>query len=101
MNKTYIEMYTGEIRAVQIVIRDQNNDDFDPTDAYASVVDADDTVIVASAAALITDNKVTTLITTTTTGTIGTYYIIWKIIQTVSETNYTHYHKTRIEVMSL
>jgi len=101
MNKTYIEFYQNEIRAVQIVVRDQNDDDFDPTEAWAYVVDSDDTVVVASASALVSDNSVSTLITTTTTATIGTYYIVWKLLKTIDSTDYIHYHKTRIEVMSL
>ena len=99
--KTYNELNENEVRGIELAIRDQNDDDFVPTEAYASVLDEDDTVIVAEAAAMISDNTMTTLITTTVTANIGTYYIKWRILKTVGVTQYTYYHKTRIEVLAM
>lgn len=99
--KTYNELNENEYRAIELAIRDQNDDDFEPTLAYASVLDEDDTVIVAEAAAMISDNTITTLITTVVTANIGTYYIKWRILKTVESTTYTYYHKTRIEVLAM
>ena len=99
--KTFISFNQNEIRAVELIVRDQNDDAFVPTDAYASVLDSDDVVIVEEAAAMLDSNAVSTLIDTTVTANIGTYYIKWKLIRTVDTTNYTHYHRTRLDVMAM
>ena len=101
MSKTNISINENEVRAVSLEIRDQNDDNFEPTDAYASVVDEDNAVVVVEAEALITDNAISTLIDVAVTANIGTYYIIWKIVQSVGATNYVYYHKTKIDVMSV
>jgi len=101
MSKTNISINENEVRAVSLEIRDQNDDNFTPTDAFAQVVDEDDAVIVAEAEALITDNAISTLLEATVTANIGTYYIIWRIMQSVDTTNYVYYHKTKVDVMSI
>ena len=101
MSKTNISINENEVRAVSLEIRDQNDDNFTPTDAFAHVVDEDDVVVVVEAEALITDNTISTLLDATVTVNIGTYYIIWRIMQTVDTTNYVYYHKTKVDVMSI
>ena len=68
--KTYITFYQGEIRAVEITIRDQDDDDFDPSGAYFSVVDSDGTTVKAEADCLVTENKIYALINTEVTATV-------------------------------
>ena len=97
MSKTNISINENEVRAVSLEIRDQNDDNFEPSYAYVQVVDSDDVVIVVEAETLVTDNAVSTVLDGTVTANIGTYYIIWRIVKT----SYTYYHKTKVDVMSI
>lgn len=95
--KTYITFYQGEIRAVEITIRDQDDDDFDPSGAYFSVVDSDGTTVKAEADCLVTENKIYALINTEVTATVDEYEIVWRIVKD----SYTYYHKTKLNVEEL
>jgi hypothetical protein len=100
MSKTYITMYENEIRAVQLAIRDQDDAAYDPSSAYASVIDAEGSVVVEETAAMVEANVVYTLIGTAVTANAGDYQIIWRIVKTVTapSTTYTYYHKTDLTV---
>jgi hypothetical protein len=95
--KTYITFYEKEIRAVEILIRDQNDAAYTIDSATVKVVDNEDVVIVAETVALVNGNSVSFLINTSVTSNAGEYDIIWKLIKGA----YTFYHKTRLVVEDL
>jgi hypothetical protein len=101
VENTYITFYENEIRAVEIIIRDQNDDDFNLSTAYASVVDSDGTTVVSETECLVTDNKAYTLINMDVTSIPGSYEIIWKIVKIINSTTYHYYHKTKLIVDDL
>jgi hypothetical protein len=74
-----------------------DNNDFQCTSAYASVVDSDGTTVRSERPCYTDDESAWDLIETDVTGTVGTYYVKWKIIYD----DETIYHLTRIEVMEI
>jgi hypothetical protein len=101
MSQTYVEMYQNEVRAVQVSIRDQDDDIFEPTAAYAKVVDSNGNIVSSETSAMVSSNTMTTLIDTDVTASDGDYEIIWKILKTSGSQTYTYYHKTHITVKEL
>ena len=101
MSMTYVDMYENERRAIEISIRDQDDATWDPTAAYASVIDEDGDTVVAEAVAYVTDNLIYTIIDSTVTETPGNYQVIWRITKTSGVQTYTYYHKTVLTVKEL
>ena len=97
MSNTIQQLYQGEERVVQLTLYNRDNTSFAPSGAYFQVVDSDGDVIVTETDATISENIISCVIDTTTTATVGTYFIIWRIMQTGS----TFYHKTRLQIVTL
>jgi methionine-rich copper-binding protein CopC len=76
---------------------DNNHDSFQCTSAYASVVDSDGTTVKDEALCYTDDESAWYLIESDVTDTVGTYYIVWKILNEDA----VIYHSTRIEVTSV
>ena len=95
--KTYLTFYEKEIRAVELLVRDQVDAPFTVDAATAKVIDKHDTVVVAETVAMAVGNSVTFLIGLAVTSVPGTYDIIWKLTKGI----YTFYHKTRLVVEDL
>ena len=99
MANTYQTLTQGENRAVTITIQNQHHVAVTPMDTSKyQVTDCDGGVVVAEASATVSSNALTCVIGTIVTGTIGDYYIIWKI---VDEDGYIYYHKTNLQISSL
>lgn len=99
--KTYLTIYQGEQRAVELEIRDQDDTEYTPTKVYAKVVDDTGATVMDETECVVTTNTATILIQSTDTDTIGDYEIIWRITKTVNETTYTYYHKTQLVIEEL
>jgi len=95
--KTYITFYEKEIRAVELLIRDQNDVLFSVDNATVKVMDKNDNVVVPETPAYVVGSSVSFLIGTSVTNVAGEYDIIWKLIKG----QYTFYHKTRLVVEDL
>jgi hypothetical protein len=95
--RTYQALHQNEIRAISLKIRDDNGDAYEPDSAYVTINDKDGTEIVEETAAVVSGNVVYSVIDTTTTGTENKYKITWKILKD----DYTFYHRTNIEVISV
>jgi hypothetical protein len=101
MKRTYMSLYQNEERAAEITVRDQDDVDFEPSGAYATIVDSDGVEVVAEAACLVVSNKVYTLVSDTVTAIPGKYEIIWRIMKTAGEIEYKYFHKTELIVEEL
>ena len=94
---TIQQLYQDEIRTIQLTLYDKNNTSFAPSGAFYQVVDSDGDVIMEEISATISENVVSGSINTTVTGTVGTYFIVWKLQKSGS----TYYHKTMLNVVTL
>jgi hypothetical protein len=100
--KTYATLYQNEIRAVELTVRDQDDADYNPTEAYAWVLNHDGDIIQTESVCMVTGNRVYALIGEGVTGIAGDYDIVWKIIKRASEeTTYRFFHKTKLTVEEL
>jgi methionine-rich copper-binding protein CopC len=99
--KTYLTIYQGEQRAVELAIRDHNDAQYEPTNVYAKVVDESGNIVQAEADALLVSNVATLLITSTTSANQGDYEIVWRITKTQGDVTYTYYHKTQLVIEEL
>lgn len=99
MNNTYQPLYKNEVRPVTISIRKQDHTEFEPASGSTfQVTDCDGNVVVEESTATVEGNTLTAVIDTDVTGTVGDYYIVWKI---VDSNDYIYYNKTKLEVQSL
>ncbi|HRR49516.1 MAG TPA: hypothetical protein P5293_06130 [Bacteroidales bacterium] len=101
MSQSYITVNQNETRAIELLIRDQNDDPVYPDSAYARVVDAyTDIPVVSEMVAMVDGNKIYFLLTPVVTAEPGMYDVIWRIVKTETSI-YTFYHKTRVTVNEL
>ncbi len=103
MSRTLQTFLQNEVRALEITVRDQDGNAYNPDGATYTVQDENgDTVPSAGTpisdfAARVENNTVSTIIGTATTAQVGTYYIIWKLLKD----QYTYLHVTELEVRKL
>jgi len=93
--ETIKTLYQNERRALKLSLYNDNDSFDDITESFYSVYDNDGNIVIAEQKAYTDDNSASVVIGTTVTSTIGTYYIIWKIID---NNNYIYYHKTLLQV---
>lgn len=96
--KTFETMYTGDIRAIQITIWDQNDEAWLPSTVFAKVVNSDGEIISIEQLCLIIDNSAATIVPLAVTEFAGTYEVIWRIVKVVGSDIFTYYHKTELRV---
>ena len=95
-------MYEHEERAVELLIRDQDDVAWTPDAAYFEIVSSDGSIVTAEVPAMITSNMIYALVTTSVTETAGDYDIVWRIVKEgANNDSYTFYHKTRLVVEEL
>lgn len=99
--KSYITLYQNEVRAIEITIRDQEELDWLPSNAYVSVRDKNGNFIINETTAMVNDNKIYFIIPTTVTSVVGVYDVLWKIIKVDGSNTYVFYHKTNVIVEEL
>jgi hypothetical protein len=99
--KTYTTMYQNEIRAIELLIRNQKDEPFYPDTVLAKVVDMDGNIIISETGTLIIDNTASFLINEDVTSNIGNYEVIWRITKNVSGNEHVYYHKTNLNVEEL
>lgn len=97
MDNTYITVYENETRSIEILVRDQYDEAFNPDTATVLVEDIVGDVVVAEANAMVYNNTVSTIISTDVTSILGEYHIIWKIVKGTD----IFYHKSIINVKEL
>ena len=97
MSNTIQNVYQNEIRTMEMTLYDQSHATFTPSAAFYQVVDNDGTEVLAEATATVSANVIQGIINTTVTATVGSYVIIWRIVQSGS----TYYHKTLLDVLTL
>ena len=97
--KTYSTLYEGDIKALQIVIRDQDDRPWNPSYAETEIVSAG-TIVDSARRCLIRNNAISQFINGIVTNNPGTYEIIWKLNKYVildrKLKKYTYYHKTEL-----
>lgn len=100
MNVTTQTLYQNEVRPVTIAITKKDHSAFSEitSGSLYSVTDCDGTEVLEETNATVSSNTITAVIDTDVTGTVGDYFIIWKIID---ENNYVYYHKTYLTVIEL
>jgi hypothetical protein len=101
MSQTYLTVNQNETRAIEILVRDQNDDPVFPDAAYAKVVDIyTGRTVWTEGQAMVDGYKIYFLLTPIVTATPSEYDVIWRIVKTATST-YTFYHKTRVVVNEL
>lgn len=95
--ETYTSLYQGETRALTIYVRDQNDDDFEPTSASTYIKDSSDNIIVNEISSLVSGASITALVDNCVTSAAGNYKVIWKILNS----GYIYYHITKLEIESI
>ena len=101
MSITYDTLYQDEERAVEITIRNQDDDDFIPSSAYAAIYDDDDGEVKAEQPCMSVDNKIYIMVDSTVTAIPGKYKIIWRIMKIVGSLTYKFFHKTELTIKEL
>lgn len=96
-NYTSEWFYQNEKKVVQIALYDDDNADFEPDSAYSTVKNSSGTVVIEEQSALSSGNLISTIIGPTVTGTVGEYYIVWRILKNDN----IYYRKTNINVYEL
>lgn len=100
--KSYITMYENEERAIELLIRDQNDTEWIPDAAYFKIQHGDGPTVVTEGPAMVSGNKIYALVTTAVTQWPGEYDVIWRILKVgTNNDQYTYYHKTRVVVEDL
>jgi hypothetical protein len=94
---TYIKFYESEIRTVQLLIRDQEEEDFVPDTATCNIEDELGTVIVSETICYVYNNTISFTVPQTITDTKGLYNVIW----TITKNNKIYKHKTILNVAEL
>lgn len=97
MSNSYITFYQNEVRAIELVILDQDDVSWVPTTAYYTVINELERIIVSLEPAQVTSTGVSALISTNVTETPGTYVVQWKLVKD----SYIYYHKTTLIVNEL
>jgi len=96
-DRTYQELNINEIRAIQLIIEDNDGVDFAPSASYVTIQDKQGNVKVPKQAAFTINNSVSTIVGTMTTSATGYYNVIWELYKS----GYTYYHCTELEVIPL
>lgn len=96
-DRTYQELNINEIRAIQLIIEDNDGEDFAPSAAYVTIKDKRGNVKVPRQPAFTIDNSVSTIVGSMTTSAAGYYNVIWDLYKS----GYTYHHCTELEVISL
>jgi len=100
--KSYITMYENEERAVELLIRDQDDVAWTPDAAYFKILSSEGPTVVTEGPAMVTGNTIYALVTTVVTQNAGEYDIVWRIVKEgENDDSYTFYHKTRLVVEEL
>jgi len=96
-DRTYQELNINEIRAIQLIIEDNDGVDFAPSASYVTIQDKQGNVKVPRQAAFTINNSISTIVGTMTTSATGYYNVIWELYKS----GYTYYHCTELEVIPL
>jgi len=96
-DRTYQELNINEIRAIQLIIEDNDGIDFAPSAAYVTIQDKQGNIKVPSQQAFVINNSVSTIVGSMTTSATGRYNVIWELLKS----GYTYYHCTELEVIPL
>lgn len=96
-DRTYQELNINEIRAIQLIIEDNDGIEFIPSASYVTIQDKQGNVKVPRQAAFTIDNSISTIVGTMTTSATGYYNVIWELYKS----GYTYYHCTELEVIPL
>lgn len=97
MDHTYIKFYENEYRVLQILIRDMDENDFNPDTATCSVEDDLGNIVMEETTCMVADNTARVVIPTTITDTHGRYKVIW----TIRKDGYVYKHKTILNIEEL
>ncbi len=96
-DRTYQELNINEIRAIQLIIEDNDGVEFAPSAAYVTVKDKQGNTKVPTQQAFVSGNGVSTIIGSITTSAAGNYNVIWEL----NKSGYTYYHCTELQVIPL
>lgn len=95
MHETHETFWKNEVKALQITVRDEDdNSKIEPDGAVYVVYNENGTEVVTEQVASVSSNQVSCLIGTAVTATPGNYYVIW----TITKGQYTYVHRTAVEV---
>jgi hypothetical protein len=101
MSRTYIQFYESEYRSAELIIRDMEENDFNPDTATShieSVVDHVSTgTVMEETVCLVVGNKIQTIVPTSVTDVKGIYWIIW----TIRKDGMKYKHKTILNIEEL
>jgi hypothetical protein len=95
--QTYVTLYKNEKRGIKLCIYNNDKDAFQCSEAYASVLDENSTVVRAERLCYTDNESAWDIISTDVTATPGIYFVKWRIVKD-SE---TYHHLTKIEVVEL
>ena len=96
-DRTYQELNINEIRAIQLIIEDNDGIEFAPSASYVTIKDKQGNTKVPRQAAFSAGNQISTIVGTITTSAAGQYNVIWEL----NKSGYTYYHCTELEVIPL
>lgn len=96
-DRTYQELNINEIRAIQLIIENNDGVDFAPSAAYVTITDKLGNTKVPRQAAFTINNTISTIVGSMTTSAAGNYNVTWEL----QKSGYTYYHCTELEVIPL
>ena len=99
--KGYYVVYQNEVRGMQLLFRDRNDDPWNPTYASVTVVNPAGDTIITDRECMVEGNTATMLITTEITSVAGSYNVLWKLTQEVAGINRIAYCKVIVDVEEL
>ena len=97
MAHTYIKFYENEYRTIQILIRDIEENDFNPDTGTCHIEDHLGNIVMTETTCMVVGNTVKVTIPLTIADTSGRYKIIW----TVRKDGHVYKHKTILNVEEL
>ena len=99
MSNTTLTIYKGSNKALQLtILKVSNSSIYEPTAAFAAVIDRMSRIVIAEVECLVDSNKASFILNTTTLSR-GNYAIRWKIVKVVGINTYISYHRTELKVL--
>jgi hypothetical protein len=98
--KCYYTVNQGDVRAIQLIIRDREGSPWYPTSATTRVVNSDGITVQVEKSSIINSNSAIMKLTNDVTSIPGKYNILWKLVKVLGQT-YTCYCKVELNVKEI
>lgn len=98
MDHTYIKFYEDEYRTLQLLVRDMQEEPFNPDTATCHIKDSENEIVMEETTCMVIANAVRVTIPSAITNVKGLYKVLW----TIWKDGHSYKHKTilNVEVLS-